>query len=290
MNFINPKTDFAFKRIFGSEQSKPILISFLNALLYQGKSTIADLEILNPYLAPKVRGMKDSFLDIKAKLADQTSVIIEMQVLNYEGFEKRILFNAAKSYSTQLKIGEGYSLLNPVIALTITDFTMFESLEMVVSRFVLKEKEYLLDYPIDDLELVFVELPKFDKALDELTSLTDQWLNFLKHARDLERVPETMGSIPAIQQAFDIADQANLTPEELDDLQQREFYLYDMQTALDRTAAKVARETAARVERATAKAKTLEIARQLLDVLDAATISQKTGLSLEEVRGLQQEG
>jgi hypothetical protein len=58
MIFINPKTDFAFKKIFGSEQSKDILISFLNALLYEARPVIEDLEILNPYLAPKIRGIK----------------------------------------------------------------------------------------------------------------------------------------------------------------------------------------------------------------------------------------
>ena len=142
MIFINPKIDFAFKKIFGSEDSKDILISFLNALIYDSQPVITDLEILNPYVAPKIRGLKDSYLDIKAKIidiatGDRRTVIIEMQVLNVEGFEKRILYNAAKSYSTQLISGQGYSLLNPVIALTITDFVMFSELSNVISRFVL---------------------------------------------------------------------------------------------------------------------------------------------------------
>lgn len=59
--FINPKTDFAFKKIFGSSQSKEILISFLNGLLYQGNSTIQDLTILDPYQAPRIEGVKESF-------------------------------------------------------------------------------------------------------------------------------------------------------------------------------------------------------------------------------------
>ncbi|MFN7714986.1 MAG: Rpn family recombination-promoting nuclease/putative transposase, partial [Pseudanabaenaceae cyanobacterium] len=122
MRFINPKTDYAFKKIFGSEQSHDILISFLNAILYDGRSVIKDLEILNPYLAPRIRGVKATYLDVKAKLDNDTTVIIEMQVLNIEGFEKRILYNAAKAYSTQLGVGEDYNLLDPVIALTITDF------------------------------------------------------------------------------------------------------------------------------------------------------------------------
>ena len=65
--------------------------------------------------------MKDTFVDVKAELSDNTQVIIEMQVLNHEGFEKRVLYNAAKNYSLQLKKGDAYHLLNPVIALTITD-------------------------------------------------------------------------------------------------------------------------------------------------------------------------
>jgi predicted transposase/invertase (TIGR01784 family) len=91
MKFISPKTDFAFKKIFGSEQSHDVLISFLNAMLYDGQSRISQLEILNPYLAPRIRGVKDTYLDVKAKLDNGTSVIIEMQVLNIEGFELLIL-------------------------------------------------------------------------------------------------------------------------------------------------------------------------------------------------------
>ncbi|MDY7003574.1 MAG: PD-(D/E)XK nuclease family transposase [Cyanobacteriota bacterium] len=74
-----------------------------------------------------------------------------------------MLYNAAKAYSTQLDSGEDYTLLNPVIALTITDFEMFSGLDKIISRFLLKEKDYLIDYPVYDIELVFVELPKFTK-------------------------------------------------------------------------------------------------------------------------------
>lgn len=88
--FINPKTDFAFKKIFGSEQSKDILISFLDAILYDARNMIRDLVILAPYQAPQIEGIKESFLDVKATLTDGKTVIIEMQVLNVLGFDKRI--------------------------------------------------------------------------------------------------------------------------------------------------------------------------------------------------------
>ncbi len=90
MVFINPKTDFAFKKIFGSTDSKDILISFLNALLYEGEPIIEDLEIIDPYAASKVRGLKDTYLDVKAKITGNKTVIIEMQVLNLAAFEKRV--------------------------------------------------------------------------------------------------------------------------------------------------------------------------------------------------------
>ena len=174
MRFINPKTDFAFKKIFGSDRSKAILLSFLNAILHEGKPVIVDLEILDPYLAPKIEGMKDTFVDVRAKLQTGRNVIIEMQVLNVAGFEKRILYNAAKTYSTQLLIGESYGELQGIVALTITDFVMFPETQDLQSAFVLKEKSRLTDYAEGDLELIFVELPKFQKELEDLTTLKRQ--------------------------------------------------------------------------------------------------------------------
>jgi predicted transposase/invertase (TIGR01784 family) len=232
MRFISPKTDFAFKKIFGSTDSKDILISFLNALLYAGEPTIKDLEIIDPYSASKVRTLKDTYLDVKAQITGNKTVIIEMQVLNVAAFDKRVLYNAAKAYSTQLKSGEGYSKLQPVIALTITDFEMFENRNKVISHFVFKEKEELFDYPNQELEMVFVELPKFHKDLDDLESLTDKWVYFMKNTSNLETVPQTMGIVPEIQKAFAIANEANLNLQELEDLEKREMFIEDQRGAI----------------------------------------------------------
>ena len=277
MVFINPKTDFAFKKIFGSEEKKEILISFLKALLYEGRDVIEDLEILNPYQAPKIQGIKDTYLDVKAQLKGGENVIIEMQVLNVEGFEKRILYNAAKAYSIQLDRGEEYVLLNPVIALTITDFKMFEFKKMS-SAFVLKEKEILTDYTQNDIELVFVELPKFKKKLEELETLTDKWLYFLKTAKKLKSVPQQLAEVEEINEAFKVARETSLTREELEELQRREIFIQDQFNAV-RLARRLGREEGREEEK-------IEIAQQLLNVLDDETISHTTGLSLEEVKRL----
>ena len=280
MVFINPKTDFAFKKIFGSEQSHGILISFLNGILYQGRSTVRDLTILNPYQAPKIRGVKETYLDVKALLSTGETVIIEMQVLNVEGFEKRILYNAAKAYSIQLNAGEAYSGLNPVIALTITDFRMFEEIESPISRFALKEKDCLVNYPIEDLELAFVELPKFTRSLAELESLTDKWIYFLQHAPDLRTIPATMGEVVEIQQAFEMASQASLTPEELDELEHQLFFIQDQRGAIAK-ATRLARQEERRQTQ-------FEIARRLLETMDNSAIAQITDLTIAEIQQLRQ--
>jgi predicted transposase/invertase (TIGR01784 family) len=186
--YINPKTDFAFKKIFGSKKSKDILISFLDAVLYNAEGIIMEVEILDPYQAPRIKGIKDSYLDVKATITGNKTVIIEMQVLNVLGFEKRVLYNAAKALSIQLAVGEDYTLINPVIALTITDFEMFPDRQKIISRYRFKEKDTYTDYS-DDIELVFIELPKFKKTLNELETLVDKWLYFLKAANELESVP-----------------------------------------------------------------------------------------------------
>ena len=278
MTFINPKTDYAFKKIFGSLDNKGILISFLNAMIYDGNPTIEDLEIINPNLPPKISGLKDTYLDVKARLADGTLVIIEMQVLNVESFGKRVLYNAAKTYVSQLQKGQGYGMLQPVIALTLTDFEMFTNSDRVISRFVYKEETTNLRYTDNNMELVFIELPKFTKELSQLETLVDKWIYFMKYANTLTQVPPTMDIVPEIHQAFDIANQVNLNPEELDAIERQEMFIYDQQGVII-YAEKQARKEARKEEK-------LAIARQLLDRLDDETISQTTGLSIEEIRNL----
>jgi predicted transposase/invertase (TIGR01784 family) len=280
MRFINPKTDFAFKKIFASEESKPILISFLNATIYAGESEIENLEILDPYSPSRSSYLKDSFLDVKARLVSGAIVIIEMQVLNVASFAKRVVYNATKTYSTQLSRGEGYFKLKPVIALTITDFEMFDNDREVISRFIFKERERLFDYVDPEIELIFIELPKFNKKLEDLATLADKWIYFMKNAPNLEMIPQTMETVSAIQQAFSIANETNLNAEELKDLENREMFIQDQRGVMLKGIEEGMQQGMQK--------KAVEIARQLLNVLDDRTISQTTGLSVEDIQKLRE--
>ncbi|MEG3974773.1 Rpn family recombination-promoting nuclease/putative transposase [Microcoleus sp. herbarium8] len=233
MAFINPKLYLAFKNIFGSNESREILMSFLNAILYECKPAIEDLEIIPPYLSAEIFGSKDTYLDVKAKINDGKTVIVTIQVLNVAKYRKRVLYNAAKTYGMQLNLSDSYYRLRQVIALNITDFKMFPNQSEVISRFAFKQKRRLFDYPDSEIELVFIELPKLKKELSDLTTLTDKWIYFIKNTSNLETAPDTMVVVPEIQRAFQIANDTNLSQKDLDELEKQEFWIQDQQGAID---------------------------------------------------------
>ncbi len=226
MRFIDPKTDFAFKKIFSSDKNKNILISFLNAIIYDNTNTIKSLTIIDPANPGKIEVSKDSFLDVKALLDNGTTVIIEMQVIHVKAFEKRVIYNLAKAYGNQLGKGEKYPTLRPYVALTITDFVLFEDRPQMINKFRFKEDTLLFNYR-DELSLIFLELPKFHKELSELETLSDKWIYFLKDAPNLEVIPDSLGAVPEIESALNIANRANLTREELDRLEKQEMFIED---------------------------------------------------------------
>ncbi len=194
MRFLDIKTDYAFKMLFGDEKNKALLLSFLNAMIeFPHQQQIQDLVIQDPYNPPLLQGMKITFVDVKARLDTGEQVLIEMQIVNHDGFEKRILYNACKNYSMQLVKGDQYHLLNPVIALNVLDFIMFEDNDNIINSFKLLDKKTLTPYS-DDIELIFVELPKFQKSLDELEALQEEWIYFIKHAEQLQDIPRSFES------------------------------------------------------------------------------------------------
>ncbi|NEP87849.1 MAG: Rpn family recombination-promoting nuclease/putative transposase [Okeania sp. SIO2C2] len=226
MKFISPKTDFAFKKIFGSIHSQNILISFLNAIVYNNQNIIQSLKIINPYNPGVTNTMKETYFDVKALLDNGSTVIIEMQVLNVEYFEKRVIYNLAKAYGNQLDAGQGYMMLQPFIALTIADFVLFEKIDKMITKFRFKEDTELFNYQ-DELTLMFVELPKFNKELSALETLSDKWIYFIKSAPSLEVIPESLESVSEIEAALNIANRANLNNAELEELEQQEKLIRD---------------------------------------------------------------
>ncbi|NJK84556.1 MAG: Rpn family recombination-promoting nuclease/putative transposase [Saprospiraceae bacterium] len=214
MKFADVTNDIAFRKIFGNENRKETLISFLNAVLdFHGDQRITQVTILNPYQLPKLKGGKVTIIDVKATDQVGRTYIVEMQVGDIDGFEKRVLFYSSKCYSDQIKRADFYRKLRPVIFIGILDFEHTEN-KKYISRSQVRDIE-TGEQTIKDMELTFIELPKFKLELDELKTLTEKWVYFIKNAGNLEVVPENIND-EGLKSAYEEANVQTWTQEELD--------------------------------------------------------------------------
>ncbi len=108
---------------------------------------------------------------------------------------------------------------------------MFENTEKFLSHFVFKEVEENFEY-YREIELVFLELPKFNQKLEQVENLLESWVYFLKNAPNLEEVPDILASFPEIRTAFNIANRSALTLKELEGLEKREMFFEDQRGAV----------------------------------------------------------
>ena len=106
---------------------------------------------------------------------------------------------------------------------------MFNDTTKEISQYKLIEKTDFVEYG-DDIELIFVELPKFNKKLNELTNIKDQWIYFIKNAGSLEYIPTDLDS--DVQKALDVANEANLTKDELEAQHKRKEFISIQKLAL----------------------------------------------------------
>ena len=215
MKFVDIKNDIAFRKIFGNENKKEILISFLNAALELPKGKkIKKVEIKNPYQLPEIKGLKSSILDVRVTDERNISYIVEMQVEELDGFDKRVQYYTAKQYSSQINKGDEYPKLNQVIFIGILDFVFFEEDEDYITRHrtvnVKTQKSTL-----NGMEYNFIELPKFIKELKDIKTLVDKWIYFIKNSENLDVIPSDLKDEGLIH-AYEDADRHNWTKEELE--------------------------------------------------------------------------
>lgn len=217
---LDPKNDMAFKRIFGTEKNKDILIHFLNDMLvFKNTSPIKDVTFLKPVLDPEILYQKTSIVDVLCKDEDGNSYIVEMQVAKTKGFEKRAQFYAAKAYGNQAKVGDEYQNLKEVVFIAIVDYVMFPDKAALKSDHVILDKE-TFEHDLTGFSFTFLELGKFKKQredIDSLSNVTEKWCYFFKYAdevtpADLERL---IGGDKVIERAYKELNSFYWTEDEL---------------------------------------------------------------------------
>ena len=211
--FADPKTDIIFKKIFGQKERQHLLIELLSSLLELDEvHRIVQLEYLSPEQLPSRPAGKLSILDVKCTDARGVRYVIEMQVIEVEGFQKRVVYNASKAYTNQLEAGQGYPELNDVIAVTLCDFELFPETPgrrvPMLSRWQLQE-QHSGAVGLPEVQYVFLELPKY-RAGDQPQTTVERWAYFFREAHAFHRVPEALSMGPYAE-ALQVARLANLT-------------------------------------------------------------------------------
>ncbi|MFP5040679.1 Rpn family recombination-promoting nuclease/putative transposase [Parasediminibacterium sp. JCM 36343] len=269
MKFVDITNDIAFRKIFGNDNKKKSLISFLNAVIDLPKNEqVIDVEITNPYQLGKLSGGKATIVDVKAKDEKGNIFIVEMQVAEFDFFHKRILYYTSQSYVSQIEKGVHYDKLKPVYFIGILEFEIGKSTNYHSRHKVLdvETKEQV----IQDVEFNFIELPKFTKTIDQLETSIDQWTYFIKNAENLTVIPGNVKD-EGLKEAYTEADRQNWTTQELEDYERASIKERDEQ---------------GRIEFAEKRTK-IEVVKQAklmgLSILD---ISKLTGLTYEEIESL----
>ncbi len=293
MKFADPKNDLAFKKIFGNENHKNILISFLNSVLdFKAERAIVDVTLANSYQIPKIPELKETVLDIKATNKKGEQFIVEMQRKDLGDFAKRSLYYTSKAYVAQLPKSKDYALLKKVYFIGILNFNIFDNTNYISRHLVINQETQEQD--LDDFEFTFIELKKFNKKLEELGSILDKWIYFIKYASELDMIPAQYKSTQEFTEAFHIATQTAWSQKELevyDYMALKEFDEINALRTAERKGLKIGLEQGIEqgIEKGIEKGieqEKINIAKNLLDILDDTTISQKTGLSVDVVRSL----
>lgn len=215
--FADLKTDFVFKKVFGAVEHKDLLIALLNALLaLSGDRAIAEVTFLRKEERPRVEELKFSVVDVKCRDGRGTVFMVEMQVLNVAGFEKRVVYNASKAYVGQLAGGDDYPKLNDVIAVSICDFVLWPDAPdapavPLVSHWRIQEQRGGRT-GLTQVQYVFVELPKY--PIDRVPSgSVEEWAYVFRMGSKLDAVPAALHD-RATRQALEAARSAQFTAAE----------------------------------------------------------------------------
>ena len=282
--FINPYIDFGFKKLFGEEKNKHLLISFLNDLLGETEQ-IVDLSFKNTEHLPDGGVSRKAIFDVYCVNEKDEHFIVELQKAKQNYFKDRTVYYATFPIQQQAKKGDWDFKLKAVYCIGILDFVFREDKASmdVIHTVQLKDQHNQLFY--DKLKFIYVEMPKFSKSLAQLESHCDRWLYFIKNLASLEDIPELFKD-DIIYQGFETARIAAL------DHQEREYYQSSLKEYRDLySVMKTAREEGRKEGRKEAREQNKEATAVNLirmGVLSDQQMADAVGLSVEKVRLLRE--
>lgn len=296
--YLNPFTDFGFKKLFGEEPNKDLLISFLNSFLPE-RHNIHDLQYTKHEYQGYTALDRKAIFDLNCVSSTGERFIVELQKAKQNYFKDRSLYYATFPIQEQAQRGDWDYKLSAVYTVGILDFVFDEDREThdceTVHEVKLKNQKGKVFY--DKLTFIYLTLPNFRKQRSELHTLQDKWLYVFRHLAELDDIPAELQESVFLK-LFQVAQIAQFNPQERQAYEDSLKYYRDLKNVTD-TAFEdgieqgidigVEKGILIGLEQGKSegeRAKAIEIARNLLDVLDDATIAQKTGLSTADIQQL----
>ena len=298
---VTPKIDIVFKKLFGVEENKDLLISLINSIVSK-EDQVVDVTILNPYNLKNFLQDKLSILDVKAKSVSGKLYNIEIQISDEADYDKRALYYWAELYTQQLKKSDDYSKLNKAIGIHILNFTSIPEVKKYHNVFHLLEKDDKFHF-FKDIELHTIELKKFENnkteqklSEDEEVNLffskiktsLDRWVAFLTRCDLLEssNFPSKIKDTN-LQKAIDVLNVMSFDEKEREAYENRLKWLRIEANSLLKAERKGMEKGMEKGIKKGEKNKAVEIARKLLDIgISSEQISSATGLPVPEIMEL----
>jgi len=229
--YIDPYTDFGFKKLFGEEANKDLLIDFLNQLL-PDIHKIVNLTFKSPEQMGDIKSDRKAIFDIHCENEKGERFIVEMQKAKLKFFKDRAVFYTTFPIKEQAEKGDWNFKLNPVYCVAILDFTFDDEREQIDYMSHVQLKDQYCQTFFNKLTYIFIEMPRFTKQEHELADHFDKWLYFLKHLEDFENIPGILKEDLFIK-AFEVAEIANFDERQMAEYEESLKNYRDLKGVID---------------------------------------------------------
>ncbi len=293
MKYLDPTIDIAFKRLFGNQAHSNIVISFLNSVLdLRGEHQIASVIITDPYNQPDTLQLKMSIVDVRCTDQKGRQFIVELQVAYQDFYLERSQYYTSLAITRQLPKGGRYQDLMPVIFIGILDFSLLDSSGYLHTHLITDKETN--EHAFRHLSFTIIELPKFNKTIDEVETITDKWIYLLKHASEFDEPPQSFVEQAEFNDALNLLNQDTLNKKELaayDRIVENMRAEENNRSTYMRLGLEKGRELGMEEGREKGREEgerqaKLKIAKALQDTMPIEQIAQVTGFSVDDLKKL----
>lgn len=268
--YINPFTDYGFKKLFGEEINKDLLLDFLNELLKEEQGQIKDLTYLKTEHLGTTETDRKAIFDLYCENEKGEKFIVELQKTKQNFFKDRTVYYSTFPIREQAKRADWNYELKAVYTIAILDF-IFDADKAEPDKFRYDVKLQDIETNkifYDKLTFIYLEMPKFNKTVDELETRFDKWLYVLRNLNKLDRIPDKLRE-QIFDKLFETAEIAKFTQEQVYFYEDSLKYYRDIKNSLDTAREEIRIEIAANA---------------LKKGLSIEDVSELTGLTVDEIK------